>query len=77
MPLAGQLKRANVRLGRGNADLLAIEVITLFDLPGQIQVVLVLLKIETNAWSAGIKFERPGASNNPAKLMCCTAAGSA
>jgi hypothetical protein len=62
---------------RRNADLLAIEVIALFHLPGEREVVLVLLEIENKRLVGRNKVERPGASNNPAKLMCCTAAGSA
>ncbi len=42
----GQLEWTYLRLSGRNADLLAIEVVTLFYLPVEIQVMLVLLKIE-------------------------------
>ncbi len=62
-----QLHVGNFRVFRRNADLFTVEVVTsfLFDLPGQIKVMLVLLKIKSKGLIRN--GERPGASNNPAK----------
>ncbi|MNV25689.1 hypothetical protein D3C71_1167940 [compost metagenome] len=47
VPLARrQLRLANRRIRRGETDLLAIQVVPVFDLPVQIQIVLVLLEVE-------------------------------
>jgi hypothetical protein len=54
------------RIGGRQLYLFTIKIVTILDLPGQIEIVLILLKIEGKAWSAGTKFERPGASNKPA-----------
>ncbi|STK57016.1 Uncharacterised protein [Escherichia coli] len=62
-----QLHVGNFRVFRRNADLFTVEVVTVFDLPGQIKVMLVLLKIKSKGLIRGTNCERPGASNNPAK----------
>ena len=50
-----QLHVGNFRVFRRNADLFTVEVVTVFDLPGQIQVMLVLLKIKSKGLIRGDK----------------------
>jgi hypothetical protein len=67
MPLSCRQRRfVDRRPGGAEGKLLTIKIITILDLPAQVDVVLLLLKVKGEAWSAGTKFERPGASNNPA-----------
>ena len=50
-----QLHVGNFRVFRRNADLFTVEVVTVFDLPGQIKVMLVLLKIKSKGLIRGDK----------------------
>jgi hypothetical protein len=53
--------------GQGNAHLLAIEVIALFHLPGEIEIVLVLLKIENKRLVGRNKVRTAGRVKQPGK----------
>jgi hypothetical protein len=77
MPLACRQRGVGTPPRRRELYLFAIKIVTILDLPGQIEIVLILLKIEGKAWSAGTKFERPGRRITRQWLTCCTAAGSA
>ncbi len=50
-----QLHVGNFRVFRRDADLFTVEVVTVFDLPGQIKVMLVLLKIKSKGLIRGDK----------------------
>jgi len=62
-----ELERGDLRLCGRDADLLAIEVVALFDLPVERQVVLILLKIEGKGAICGNKLPGAGRVKQPGK----------
>jgi len=61
MPGAGrQRRRGEGGIRRRQFDLLAVEIVTLFDLPGQVEVPLTLLEIKGKSLVCGNKVRTPG-----------------